>query len=155
MQAAAQSYALSQSQRLRQTRPRRRPNLLHDPRSDCVDLEGDRPRGLCDEIDRSQIHGFEGDACAGLGQRRDHDDRTGAFQHDAVKAGKAIHLRHVNIERDHVGSELAHSLESLNPIPCELDFKIALGGKDAAEKAPHEGGIVDDEQPDHEADRSG
>ncbi len=106
--------------------------------------------GFGDEIDRTHLKCLEGLVGAVLGERRDHHHGAGMLQHDAVEAGKAIHLGHLDIERDDVGPERADHGQRLFAVASRGDLETAFGFEQAPQKLPHQGGIVDDEHAGHE-----
>jgi hypothetical protein len=77
------------------------------------------------------------------------------FQHDAIETGQAVHLRHVDIERDDMRLKSGKLLKCFHAIAGEGNLEISLRGKDIAEKTPHQGRVIDNQQPDHGAGRSG
>ena len=57
------------------------------------------------EIDGADFQRLERHLGAALGQRRDHDHRHRPQRHDLAQERQAVHVRHLDVERDHVGIE--------------------------------------------------
>ena len=110
--------------------------------------------GFGDEVDRAQPQGLQRRLRAFRGQRRDHHHRAGPLDHDAVEAGQAVHLRHVDVEGDDVGLEAGELAQRLQPVARELHLEVGFAGEHLAEQLPHQGGIVDHQQLDHPAPAS-
>ena len=87
------------------------------------------PSGFGDEIDRAQAQRLQRRSRAVRGQRRDHHHRAGPLDHDAVEAGQAVHLRHVDVERDDVGREARQLVQRLQPVAGEPHLEIGFAAK--------------------------
>ena len=91
---------------------------------------------LVDEVDRAELERLERCLGARLGQRGNHHHGLRPLHHDAREAGQAVHLRHVDVERDDVRVEFVQRLAT-PPIPLRtastrevplLPRTIARGG---------------------------
>ena len=109
--------------------------------------------GLVDELDRAgreRLHGGLG-ALAGVGGQ--HDDlqpRVPAQQ--PAQDLDAVHARHRHVERDEVGIQPRNALEGLEPVRGLAYHPVArLRIQDAGEGPAHEGGIIHDEDANHDA----
>ena len=118
--------------------------------------------GLFGEQARLQVYRWLGDKIHGadferpqrgirafLGQRGDHDHGHRAQRHQLLKKGDAVHARHLDVERQHIGVKLLDLLARDDWIgngAHHLDFRI--GGQHAANHVPHERGIVGDKYAD-------
>ena len=58
---------------------------------------------LGDEVDRAELQRAQRHVGAALGQRGDHHDRHRPQPHQLAEEVDAVHARHLDVERDHVG----------------------------------------------------
>ena len=83
-------------------------------------------------------------------ERRHHDHRTGPFDHDAVEAGQAVHLRHVDVERDDVGrGRLRASSSASRPLRANRTSKSASVAKTCPSSFRMRAEVVDDQDLGH------
>src|SRR5208283_2168830 len=104
---------------------------------------------LGDDIDRSKFQGLQRTLRALLRQTRTDHHRDWMLRHNLPQERKAIHARHLDIERDYIRNLLADALRSdigIGSRGDDLDLRIAC--EYFAERLAHYGGIVDDEDPD-------
>ena len=118
-------------------------------RGKFVDAQRDRACGLRHEVDGAEPQRFQRRLGALRGQRGHHDDRARALDHDAVETVEAVHLRHVDVERDDVGLEGLQLLQRFQPVARELHLEVGFLAENAPEQLAHQRGIVDDEDLDH------
>src|SRR3569833_1102388 len=71
------------------------------------------------------------------------------LDHDPVEAGKSIHLRHVDIERDDIGPRKSDSLERLVAVSGEANLEVRLRCKHLSDQLADQGRVVDYQDPDH------
>ena len=109
--------------------------------------------GLVDELDRSgreRLHRGLG-PLAGVG--RQHDDlQTRVPAQQPAQDLDAVHPGHRHVERDEIGIQTRNALEGLEPVRRLAYHPVArLRIQDAGERPAHEGGIIHDEDANHEA----
>ena len=98
---------------------------------------------LGDEIDRAELERAQGDVGAALGQRRHHHDRRRAQPHQLAQEIDAVHARHFDVERDHVGVDVADQLARGERVARRTDaFHVGLTVDDLGEQAAHQRGII-------------
>ena len=76
--------------------------------------------------------------------------RTRPLDHDPVETVKAIHLRHVHVERDDVGLEGDELVECLDAVSRRGDLEVGFGLEDPAEESARQCGVVHDKEADHD-----
>ena len=92
---------------------------------------------------------FEDAAVAGARRHRDHRRRQ--IRHQPAKEGEAVHDRHLEIERDHVGAMFHHLFDRVFAIDRSRDhFDLRVRLQHAGERDAVVGGVVDDECFDHQ-----
>ena len=89
---------------------RSRAHLLGDLLRVLAHAALDIELGLGDEVDRAELERAQRDLRARVGQRRDHDDRHRPQAHELFEKAQAVHLRHLDVERNDVGIERADHL---------------------------------------------
>ena len=95
------------------------------------------------KVDSPQLQGLERDFGTPLGQGGDHHHRHRAKAHQLGQEVDAIHARHLHVQRDDVGIEVADHLPRGKGIGRRADaFHVRLVVDDLAEQAAHQGGIV-------------
>ena len=72
------------------------------------------------------------------------------LDHDPVEAGKAIHVRHLDVERDDVGFEIDDLFECFDAVARGGDLEVGFGLEDPAEESSRQCGVVHDEEADHD-----
>ena len=106
-------------------------------------------RRLGDEIHRADFERPQRGVGAFLGQRGNHDHRHRAQRHELLKEGDAVHARHLDVERQHVGIKLLDLLARDDRIGNgAYNLDIGIGGQHAANQLPHQCGIVGDKYAD-------
>src|SRR3990172_12897750 len=106
-----------------------------------------------------EIHGAEfqrlHDMLRALGRKGTyHHDRYPETLHDVLKRGKAVHARHVHVERYDVGPQLFRLLEREYSVYGRSHYlSILVFLQDNGNELPHEGGIVHHENPYFSAER--
>jgi len=86
---------------------------------------------------------------------RDDDDRRRAPGHDEAQEAEAVHLGHLEIERDEVGLERSDEAERFLPVGCLAHHRHALdGGDDLPDELPVERRVVHDEHAKRPAHRA-
>ena len=109
-----------------------------------ADAVGDAELRLGDEVDRAELERAQRDLGAALGQRRDHHHRHRPQPHQPGQEIEAVHARHLDVERDHVGREFADHLARDQRVAGRADaFHVALAVDDFGEQAAHQRRIVD------------
>ena len=102
--------------------------------------------GLADAIDGAEFEGRKRRVRAAMGQGRHHDHRHRPQPHDLLEEFEAVHVRHLDVERDDVGIERLDRVARLAGVAGladDLDVRIDAAG--SPDQAAHGGGIVDDE----------
>ncbi len=92
---------------------------------------------------------LHGDALAGLGERADDNGRNRHDRHEPLEEGHAVHLRHFDVERDHVRPQFDEKVAGpvgVGRLPDNLDLRIP--GQACGENFPDERGIVHHENAD-------
>ena len=120
-------------------------DLLHQLGGDLLDVERDGAARLGHVVDRAQLQRLQGDQRIPLGQRGDHDDRRGLPLHDLGQAGEPVHLRHVHVQRDHVGVDPGQLFERVHPVAGGVHLELAGLGQDFLERPAHQRRVVDDQ----------
>jgi hypothetical protein len=105
----------------------------------------DRDLRLGDEVHRAEFQRAHGDLGAALGQRGHHQHRHRAQAHQFFEEVEAVHLRHLDVEREDVG------IDPLDQVACDErigrhadDFHVRLRVDDLGHHAADQGRIVDD-----------
>src|ERR1700730_11605042 len=76
-------------------------------------------------------------------------DGPGSTAHDQTESFHAVHAGHFQIESHDIGMQLFDFLQSERAVHRRADnFDGRVAGEDRGNELPHEGGIVDDENPD-------
>ena len=102
---------------------------------------GDVVRRLGDEVDGADFERLERDLGARLGQRGEHHHRHRPQRHDLAQERHAVHVRHLDVERDDIGIERLDALARFKRIgggADDLDLGILRQqrGQAAAASAP-------------------
>jgi hypothetical protein len=92
----------------------------------------ERSVGLGQYIDGSRPERFERGMGRGSGQGTDDDDRQGVMLHQFAEECKAVHARHFDIERQHVGLQGQDLIAGDERVGGGADhFHIAFGRDDS------------------------
>ena len=100
-------------------------------------------------VDGAGLERFEAYALARLGQRRNDHRRRRHQRHEAFQEGHAVHFRHLDVERDDVGSQFHQEVASavrVGRLPDHFDFGVLR--QPDRQDLPHHGGVVDDQHAD-------
>jgi len=118
-------------------------DLVGDVVSELAQAIGHADLGLGDEIDRAQLQRLERDVGTALGQRRHHHHRHGAQTHQLGEEVDAIHARHLHVQGDDVGVEVADHLARDQGVGGRADAgHVGLAVDDLGEHAAHQGRVV-------------
>ena len=75
----------------------------------------------------------------------DHDHRGGTLRHDRPQGGKPVPLRHLDIERHHIGFQLARQFNSLFTITRHAgDLDLRIPGEHTGERCSEKRRIIND-----------
>ena len=97
-------------------------------------------------IERPDLKSGEGDGRARRSQIRDHDHRRRTQLHDLLKKVDAVHVRHLDIERDDVRIERLHLLARLERIGgLADDANLGILTEGVTDQGTHGRRIIDDE----------
>ena len=133
--ADAMLNALAQPKARLKLGARGRAHLGDEQRPEHLHMQRNRAFGLGHEIHRAQTQRLQRRVRALARQRRHHHDGAGALDHDAVEAGQAIHIRHMDIERDDIGLDGGELLQTFQAVAREIDLEVGCVGEDAAQIA--------------------
>src|ERR1700677_2017636 len=104
---------------------------------------------LGDKVDRAESQRLEGGVSARLGMGAEQDHRQRCAAHDEAQRLHAIHARHFQIERNHVGPEFLDLLQSESAIHRGADdFDGRIAREDRGDELAHQRGVVHDEDAD-------
>nr|WP_274372578.1 hypothetical protein [Aminithiophilus ramosus] len=102
--------------------------------------------GLAHHVGRPQIEGAEGHVETLPGQRADDDRRKGPVTHELFQKGEAVHVRHLDVEKKHIGFELHDLVAADDGVGRRADDLYGrIPGQLFREDLSHQGRIVDDE----------
>ena len=95
--------------------------------------------GFRQVVDRAAIQRVQRDVRPQLGQRADHDHRNGPPRQDRVQRRQAVHVGHLDVQRDHVRPERVENLQRLPAVAGRADHLHAGRGGDAVgdDRADH------------------
>jgi hypothetical protein len=106
----------------------------------------DRDLRLGDEVDRTEFERAHRDFRTALGQRGHHQHRHRPQAHQLLQEVEAIHLRHLDVEREHVGIGFLDQFARNERIGGGAhDFHVGLRIDDLAHHAADQGRVVDDQ----------
>jgi hypothetical protein len=106
----------------------------------------DRDLRLGHEVDRAQFQRAHGDFGAALGQRGHHQHRHRAQPHQLFEEVEAVHLGHLDVEREHVRVGLLDQLARDQRVGRHADhFHVRLARNDLAHHAADQRRVVDDQ----------
>src|SRR6267143_311595 len=102
-----------------------------------------------EKIDGAHGEGFEGSVTALFRMSAEKDDRQRGAPHDEAQRLHAVHARHLEVEGHDIGLELFNFFQCKSAVHGGADnFDGRFARKNRRDQFPHEGGIVDDENPD-------
>ena len=108
-------------------------------------LRDAEPR-LGDEVDRAQLQRAQRHFGAALGQRGDHHHRHRPQAHQPLEEVDAVHARHLDVERDHVGVGGTDHLARDQRVGRRADARhVGLRVDDLGQQAAHQRRVVDDQ----------
>ncbi len=130
--------------------------LDHRDEARAEGAEGARTVGFAEHVHRAELEGLERVIGPALRQGAEHDDRHRPMLHEQAQEGEAVHARHFQVEREHVGLQLADAVARLVGIAGGADnLDGRVGAEGVGGDLPHEGGIIDDEDTDFAHDGHG
>jgi hypothetical protein len=121
-------------------------NFLSEFSGDVIDAAGGSFLRLGDEVECAESKRFESDGSAAFGLAADDDDGNVMPAGDLAQHLDAVHARHVEIERNDVGTELGDLFQAERAVhggADDFDRRIAL--KNLRDQLAHQGRIVNDE----------
>ncbi len=94
--------------------------------------------GFPDAIEGPDLERGERRLRAAMRHGGDHDDRHGAKPHDLLEKFQAVHIRHLDVERDDIGIELFDRLARFQRIArLADDVDVRVGTQDGADQSAH------------------
>ena len=96
-------------------------DLLDQGLGNIKDIHGGVAGGFVDKIYRPHLQRPECDLSSLAGQGADHEDRDRVLPHDPIECLKAVHIRHLHIECDHIGLQALDLRYGFNAVPCLSD----------------------------------
>src|SRR5690606_13405435 len=107
--------------------------------------------GLRDDLHRAERKRVQCGLAVRRGHRAEDDDRYRGVHHQSLEQVDAVHARHLDIERDHVGRQPEDLFARVVRVLGHAhDFDVVLGGQLALQDRAYDGRVVDDEDPDHD-----
>jgi hypothetical protein len=104
------------------------------------------PAGLGDHVHGAGLQRLDGGRGSRLGHRADDDDRQRVVLHQLAQEGQAVHARHLDVERQHVGPVLDDHVAGDEGIGRPADhFDRRLAAQRVADHLAHDRRVVDDE----------
>jgi hypothetical protein len=101
---------------------------------------------LADAVESADLERRQGGLGAALRQRGHHDHRHRPELHDLVEKLDAVHVRHLDVESDHIGVELLYRrprFKRVGSLTYDLDSRI--GAQDRPDQAPHRRRVINNE----------
>ena len=104
----------------------------------------DPTAGLGDEVERAELEGLEHATIAG--PRGNGNHRRRKIHHQPAQEGEAVHDRHLQIERDGIGTILHHLLDPILPIHRRRHHRNArVGLQHPTDRHAVVRGVIDDQ----------
>ncbi len=133
------------------------PDLLDELAAEVAERVGAGRLGQ--NIDRAETQRLQREVRAVLGQRTHHDHRHRMALHDQPQERQAIHLRHFEVQGQHIGLERGDLfLRKVGIRRSPHDFDIGIGAQGLAGQASDDDRVIDDEHADflsgHRQERS-
>jgi len=127
-----------------QPRPGRRADLVGDLIRVFVHAVAHAQLGLGDKVHRAQLQRAQRGFRAALGQRGDHHHRRRAQAHELFQEVEAVHLRHFDVQREHVRVGLLDEVARDDRVGRHAHhFHIGLAVDDLLQDAADQCRIVD------------
>ena len=105
-----------------------------------------RTAGLGQNLDRAEFQRLYGGAARGLREAADDDGGQRMEVHQLLQKGQAIHARHFDVQREHIGAQREDLVARHVGVGRGADhLDVALAGQSFGEDSAHNGRIVNDQ----------
>ena len=121
---------------------RRAPHLVHEQDGGLIEEVLDAGRGLLHDVHGAVLQRAQHGVRAAAGQRRAHEDGNRIGGHDLLEKREPVHVRHLQIQDDHVGPMAIHLGPRDQRVRGHVHREPGLARQHAGHHLAHDRGVV-------------